>query len=163
MGTTSNRAYRYPASTDHTRLWEHIQNLATDVDNDVAAIVASLGTGVGFTPILYSQSTGARAAITKTITNAAYVQLGKLVICWADVTATAGSAGGASLSLPFQAAVRQIVCGTALIMGGTAPVETGLAYMTAALDSVFCGSTNAAFADIVSGQTFRYQCTYLKV
>lgn len=33
MGTTANYALRYPASTDHDRLWEHYQNLAEDVDS----------------------------------------------------------------------------------------------------------------------------------
>lgn len=37
MGTTSNREYRYPASTDNTEIWTHIQNLADDVDADVTA------------------------------------------------------------------------------------------------------------------------------
>lgn len=44
MGTTANRGYTYPASSDHTRIWEHIQNLADDVDTDVAALITSLGT-----------------------------------------------------------------------------------------------------------------------
>ena len=37
MGTTANRGYRYPESTDHTRIWEHIENTANDVDADVTA------------------------------------------------------------------------------------------------------------------------------
>jgi hypothetical protein len=36
MSTTA-RGYRYPASTDHDRLWEHFQNLASDIDADVTA------------------------------------------------------------------------------------------------------------------------------
>lgn len=32
MGTTTNYALRFPASTDHDRLWEHYENLADDVD-----------------------------------------------------------------------------------------------------------------------------------
>jgi len=32
--------YTYPASTDHDRIWEHFEELATDINNDVAAIAA---------------------------------------------------------------------------------------------------------------------------
>jgi hypothetical protein len=31
----TTRGYTYPASTDHTRIWEHLQTLATDIDTDV--------------------------------------------------------------------------------------------------------------------------------
>lgn len=37
MGTTP-RGYTYPDSTSHTRLWEHFETLATDLDNDVEAL-----------------------------------------------------------------------------------------------------------------------------
>jgi hypothetical protein len=42
MGTTS-RGYRYPESTDHTRLWEHIENLADDIDADVKVPLSGFG------------------------------------------------------------------------------------------------------------------------
>lgn len=32
---TPNRGYTYPQSTDHTRIWEHFLELATDIDTDV--------------------------------------------------------------------------------------------------------------------------------
>lgn len=44
MGTTPNRAYRYPASTDDVRVYEDLQFLATDVDTDMAAVVAAYNT-----------------------------------------------------------------------------------------------------------------------
>lgn len=44
MGTTPNRAYRYPASTDDVRPYEDIQFLATDIDTDVAALAAAYNT-----------------------------------------------------------------------------------------------------------------------
>jgi hypothetical protein len=37
---TTTRGYVYPASTDHTRLWEHFQTLADDVDTDVGNVAA---------------------------------------------------------------------------------------------------------------------------
>lgn len=41
MPTTPNRAYRYPSSTDDVRPYEDIQNLATDVDTDMAAVAVA--------------------------------------------------------------------------------------------------------------------------
>lgn len=38
MGTTDNRGYTYPESTDHNRLWEHFETLADDIDGDVDVI-----------------------------------------------------------------------------------------------------------------------------
>lgn len=159
---TPNRAYTYPQSTDHDRLWEHFQELATDLDTDIAANEAIFNTAVSFTPTLYSVINGARVSLSKTVTNAFYINKGKLVTAWADVTASAGSSSGAGLSLPFAAGVRQIICGTAAIMGGTPPTQTSIAYMTGSLDAIFVGSYTAVPADIVSGQTFRYQVTYIK-
>jgi hypothetical protein len=44
MPTTPNRAYRYPASTDDVRPYEDLQFLATDIDTDMAAVVAAYNT-----------------------------------------------------------------------------------------------------------------------
>lgn len=38
---TTSRGYTYPASTSHTRLWEHIQTLAQNVNDDVAGILTN--------------------------------------------------------------------------------------------------------------------------
>src|SRR5688572_29230550 len=40
MPNTANRAYTYPASSGHTRLWEHLQELAEDIDTDVNGLYA---------------------------------------------------------------------------------------------------------------------------
>jgi len=39
MGTTPNYGLRYPDPTDNVELWTHIQNLAEDIDTDVATAV----------------------------------------------------------------------------------------------------------------------------
>lgn len=44
MPTTPNRAYRYPSSTDDVRPYEDLQFLATDIDTDMAAVVAAYST-----------------------------------------------------------------------------------------------------------------------
>lgn len=42
MPETTNRAYTYPASTGHTRLWEHYQTLADDIDADVEIVATAV-------------------------------------------------------------------------------------------------------------------------
>lgn len=37
---TTGRGYTYPASTGHTRLWEHLQTLATNINDDVVNLAA---------------------------------------------------------------------------------------------------------------------------
>lgn len=126
-----------------------------------ASDIAELATPwQSFTPTLYTLTTGTRASIAKTVTRAVYVKRGSLVIAQVDLTAGAGSASGASVSLPVPAIARQVVCGTAAIMGASAPTQAGVAQMTAALDSVGVVNLANAFQDIVSGQTLRYSVMY---
>lgn len=160
MGTTSNRAYRYPASTDNTQIWNHIQNLASDVDTDVEAVENAIGVWTSFTPTLWSNVTGSRASIAKTVNQAAYIKIGKSVWAIADVTASASSSSGAALGLPFSASTQQSCCGSAAIQGTSPPTQSGIAFMGAALDQVICVSNTSAFTDIVSGQHFRYAVFY---
>lgn len=40
MTANTSRGYTYPQSTDHTRIWEHFQELATDINSDVAVIAS---------------------------------------------------------------------------------------------------------------------------
>lgn len=49
---TSNRGYTYPQSTDDFRPYEDIQELAEDVDTDVAALVARIVALEGKLPIM---------------------------------------------------------------------------------------------------------------
>lgn len=39
MPNTTNRAYTYPDSSGHDRLWEHFQELATDIDTDINTLI----------------------------------------------------------------------------------------------------------------------------
>lgn len=41
---TPNRAYTYPQSTDNAQIWSHFQELATDIDTDMAAGLATTNT-----------------------------------------------------------------------------------------------------------------------
>lgn len=158
-GTTANRGYRYPSSTDNTQIWNHIQNLASDVDTDVAALIAALGTWTSFSPLLYSQTSGTRASISRTVTRAKYLLLGKTCWAYADVLANASSTSNASLALPFPA-VAQYICGTALITGASPPAESGGAFIHTTLDTIVAVQSSTGYTDIVSGQRFRYSICY---
>lgn len=47
MTQDTAKGLTYPEATDHTRIWEHIQNLATDVDTNLGAFVCTSGTRPG--------------------------------------------------------------------------------------------------------------------
>lgn len=47
---TTSEGFRYPASTDHTRLWEHIQNLASDLNAAISSIKAVTSVTTGLSP-----------------------------------------------------------------------------------------------------------------
>jgi hypothetical protein len=57
VGTTANRGYRYPESTDNTRIWEHIENTANDVDADVTATWGATWTDYSSSFALTGQTT----------------------------------------------------------------------------------------------------------
>lgn len=86
MGTTSNRGYRYPASTDNVQIWSQIQNAATDVDTDVQALYASRGAWTANVP---TWNTG--GSIGNATVAGSYVTQGKtcsftLEIIWGSTT-----------------------------------------------------------------------------
>lgn len=163
---TANRGYTYPQSTDDFRPYEDIQELAQDVDTDMAAQVAritaienELGVWTSFTPTLYTQTTATRASLAKTVTRARYLKIGKTVWAYADVLANASSANNASLTLPF-AAVAQFICGTALITGSSPPSQSGAAFIHSTLDAIIAVQASTGYTDIISGQRFRYSVCY---
>lgn len=71
MPTTSN-GLTYPASTGHTRIWEHIQTLAQDVDAKLTALHAAWTSG---TPT-WSQTGGSILAIGNGTIAMRYKQVG---------------------------------------------------------------------------------------
>lgn len=106
MGTTS-RGYRYPASTDFVKDGAtNIQNLAEDVNTDVAALTAAWTT---WTPALTASTTSPTLG-TGSAVSGYYKQIGKLVVYWARIQfGTAGVAAGTGdyrVSLPVTAAAR---------------------------------------------------------
>jgi hypothetical protein len=98
MGTTTNRAYPYPASTDDVRPHEDIQALAEAVDTDVQTIVADWSS---YTPV-WSSSGTAPALGNGTLTGK-YKRVGDTVhiriVLLLGTTSTVGS-GTYRFSLP---------------------------------------------------------------
>lgn len=102
MGTTANRAYRYPASTDDVRVYEDIQNLATDVDTDLKPVLND-----GYTSYTPTWSSGGVApSIGNGTISGKYKQVGKKVHCHVEVTfgsTTTFGTGSYTFSLPVTA------------------------------------------------------------
>jgi hypothetical protein len=119
---TTSRGYVYPASTDHDRIWEHIQNLATSVDTDVASLTSAW---TNYTPTW--TSTGTAPAIGNGTITGRYKQIGKLVTLTIKVlfgsTTTFGT-GAYSFSLPVTAAGSVDQVGSAY-MRDTSGTSTG--------------------------------------
>lgn len=66
---TPNRGYTYPQSTDDFRPYEDFQELATDIDTDVAAIRAELTTGI---PLVRLVASGTQSITNNTNTAIIY-------------------------------------------------------------------------------------------
>lgn len=123
-------------------------------------IAEGLSPWVPFSPLMYSVTNGSRVSIARTITRAVWIKRAGWVTAQVDVTANATSTSGASVALPIAGIARQVVIGSAAIMGGTPPAQSGVGYMSPALDSVIVVTTGNGFCDITSGQTFRYSVSY---
>jgi hypothetical protein len=109
MGSTS-RGYTFPASTDHTRLWEHIETLAEDVDADISALMAALGT---YTPVLSATTTNPTMG-TSTLAGS-YIDMGHLVMVRTVITIASGFSAGSGVyrvSLPVAPKVNSLISAT---------------------------------------------------
>ncbi len=104
MGTTPNRAYRYPASTDAPRVWEDMQELATDIDTDMAA---QLSAWTSYTPVLTAASVNPVLG-SGSVQHGRYKQIGKTVHCEGYILfGSSGASFGTgtwSVSLPVASA-----------------------------------------------------------
>lgn len=105
MGTTANRAYRYPGSGDDVRPYEDIQFLAQDVDADVQAIITARDAAwTNYTPTWLAS--GGTPAIGNGTIAGRYKQIGKTVFFSIYVlfgSTTSFSSGAYSFSLPVAA------------------------------------------------------------
>lgn len=100
----------YPASTDHTRLWEHFQEMAEDVDGLIDDDRDSRdAASSSWTPVITGSTSGTWVAGGTTIL-ANYIRQGRLVHFWIDlalgasVSITGATAGSMIISLPVTAA-----------------------------------------------------------
>lgn len=160
MGTTSNRSYRYPASTSDVQLWTHFQNLADDVDADIEDLETDLTVWTTYSPLLYQHMTTTPASISRTVNDARYITRGGLCIAHIDVSASAASTGGCGLQLPVTGATRLITCGFGGVFGTSPPSQSGTVTMSSGKTEVIPVSFTNGFADVASGQDVRAYVIY---
>jgi hypothetical protein len=137
MPTTANRGYRFPASTDNTQIWQHIQNTASDIDADMAAQLAAW---TSYVPVW--TSTGTAPSLGNGTITGRYKQVGKLVVATIKVvfgsTSTFGT-GAYSFSLPVAASGSTDYVGSAYMRdasGTSTGHYAGIAVVTAVSPTV---------------------------
>lgn len=113
-----------------------------------------------YSPLLYTTTSTTRASVARTITRAVWFKRAGFVTAQVDITAGATTTGGASVSLPIIATARMVLCGSAAIMGASAPTQFNIAFMSSSLDSIIVPTSAGGFVDIASGQTFRFSVCY---
>lgn len=89
------RGYTYPASTDHTRLWEHFQTLATDIDTDVATLVTASQSAVDATARTTTSTTFTSVVSPANVLGVAFTApaSGKVMLHMVCDLVTSGGAG----------------------------------------------------------------------
>jgi hypothetical protein len=99
MADTTSRGYVFPENTDHTRLWEHIENLAESIDDDITALTAAYGS---YTPVW--SSTGTQPSVgTGATVDGKYLQVGSRVYVRARIILGSSPSAGSGVyrfSLP---------------------------------------------------------------
>lgn len=122
---STSRGYVYPDSSGHTRLWEHLQTLAVDVDDDITAL---LGPWTAYAPVLG----GTSWAIGNGTIEGRYKALGKTILMRAKVTigstttkGTGGTQATVTLPFPAHADMDQALSGTYL---DASPVGRGAVF-----------------------------------
>lgn len=123
-------------------------------------ILDAVSPWVAYSPLLYTTTSTTRASVARTITRAVWRRRGNEIAVQVDLTANATTTGGASVSLPIAAVARQVICGSAAIMGASAPTQFNVAFMSSTLDSIIVPTSASGFVDITSGQTFRFSVMY---
>lgn len=163
MPTTPN-GITYPDSSGHTRLWEHLQELANDVDAQLALLKAQ-GTWTDYTPILVD-STVPGTPKASAVTYARWCKIGKTVFVQGQLSNTSGATvPNACVSLPNAAAgtpvLRSLNCGTLVVMGSSTPADQlGIAYMTADKAFLVVVAPTGGFRDAPSGAAIRWAAHY---
>lgn len=154
----TTRGITYPASTAHTRLWEHLQTLAETVDDALEDVGPTAWTA--FTPQLYDATTGVAAAQSSPWGR--YALIGpSTVLAQAEVTSTNAITGGCAVSLPFACAKRTILGTLALFGPGATPADQcGHAWPTSGLDRFVVVSYGLGFRNSAATNVLRYSVQY---
>lgn len=143
----------YPASTDHDRIWEHIQEVASDVDG---LLVAAPGTWTNYTPTW--ASSGTAPAIGNGTLSGRYLQAPNSKTVHAVVKLLAGSTttfgtGGYTFSLPVSAATNVDRAGSAYMRDASAGGSghyTGVVTIGTGTPTVFAAFEGSAHAQLAA-------------
>lgn len=147
MGTTS-LGITYPESGDHTRLWEHFETMAEDVNGLIDTTQQEFeGAWTSYTPV-WSATAGAPAVGNGSITGA-YKRVGNIVhvrvVLVLGSTSTIGS-GAYRISLPVAAKVGSLLSGLFKDASNGSARYSGMVEITAATtggDNMRIAATNS--------------------
>jgi hypothetical protein len=120
MSGTTPRGYTYPSSTDHDRIWEHFQELATDIDTDVGTVATNFDAWTAYTPTL--GNAGGSPALGNGTIIGRLRRMGKTVHYTAKLTGggtTNFGSGFLRLGIPSVPNTAIDYVGTALLLNGS--------------------------------------------
>lgn len=145
----------YPDSSGHTRLWEHLETLATSVDDAIGSDEWQT-----FTPALYTSS-APTTPVPSTPGVSEFRIVGRnLCIAHGEVTAT-GAVVSALVDLPYPMKARQIAIGSCGAWGAGAPADqTFQAYAFNTTQLVVAVAPTQAYRNLAAGNIVRYHVMY---
>ncbi len=172
--TTPAYAFPYPENGDSPTVPTHVQNLAQAIEallQGNPTIGGNLTVGgnltingfgwTSFSPNVYTNMATTPSTISRTVVQAKFRQLGKVVWAFADVTLGAATTNGIGIALPTTAAVRVLNCGSCALFGTSPPADqSGVAAMASTLDRLVVVAYTNGFRDGASGQSLRYSVCY---
>lgn len=131
---TTSRGLIYPASTEHTRIWEHLQNLATSADTAIGTVASAIND---------HGSSG-------------YIKIGSVLVQWGRVAITGTGATTASgvvtYPLAFSASpqvVATVLAGSLYFANSSTPATTTCTItIRDRNDTVISGTINASWLAI---------------
>lgn len=172
MGTTG-LGIVYPDNGDHTRLWEHFETLADDVDGliDTDRDARDAATS-SYTPVITGSTSGTATLSSSTIIGA-YIRRGRMVRVWVEITlagspSITGSTNGTLLfSLPVAAKsshAQHVGSGIVLDASPSARYVTAVQLNGTTTVLMVRADTGATIAHntitYAAGDSLRFECEY---
>ena len=175
MPSTTNHALRYPILGDAPNVPLDLQRLADDVERELnehdttiaanAAAVGTMGVWQPYSAIICAATTQpAVAAPGSSVSYSRWTKIGNTVFVIGEGNSGTGTISGVSVTLPTEAGTpfrRFLIAGQFWIQGASAPTQSGVAFMTAALDRVvMTTNTSSGYVDSAASHSIRWSLTY---